>query len=385
MNYETLKPQKTPEQSSLLERIQNLGSTVVEAAQDFYHENKRRAAAIVATSATALGGGMALEAAPAGASKDSARIPSTSTRSKILPPKHINGLYTSLNPESIITELQNEIEPGQQPSQEQMHSVGQQMLYSIPSQSVDLKQEVTGINTSEGVVTANFSCPAPRKKVPYAQIESVGVLQNNKADLTFCPSTEQINITHVNLNRPVFRKAFDRFENDPLRNKEWGGGNYKYSMTDCPFDWKGISPLLKMHYSRKNGVRVSFEELSPRINYCDRVGQLTMKATAELKDSPSSKRYKQVGNSLLHIEGLNEILMYYYTPGVNTTKYVMTHNILPNSKVECRGEEREAEVRVKLVEQFKGMLNQEFSPAYITNHVRNYTTTSYSSPQKVCR
>ena len=286
-----------------------------------------------------------------------------------------NNLYTPLTPAELVANgvstEGNSIE---------MQAAAVKMITSIPGQSIDLKQKALNVLDADNGITAVLNCPTTTH-FPYPPIKSVTVHDNHKASLVFCKSEDRISIFDVNLSNPKYKKAFSEFQNDPLRNEEWGGDQYKYDLfTQCPDEPFKDNPNLSFTYNNHHGVRVSFKSLSTEA-YCDQMGQYTTSAEAQIR---SHGKFKRIGNRIVHIDGLREVLAYGSSVLFSGESTTSTGYIKSTGKL-CHGNNA-SEIRVKLTEHFKGMKSQTFAHALngTSTGVRSVSRSRVSAPKEIC-
>jgi hypothetical protein len=314
---------------------------------------------------------------------------------KVLPAKQIGNLYTPLTPQTVLTELGQDpatnpvinIGPAEAPPGT-LNTIGQQLITSIPGQSIDLKQSPIRLNASNAAVTESFVCPNPRSTQAYPAIQTVEIDQGNKARLTFCPSTKSIGISSVNFGIPLFNQIFNEFKADPVRNTPWGGDQVQAKTNlyfDCPGTPFNSVPDQKVTFTPQKGMRASFQAISTQ-QYCDKVGQYSTEATAQIRKA-HTKTFKQLGQSVLHVDGLKEVLVFGSTEIV-PIQYSRVSLSLQGTKVNCNDPGmRHASVRLKLSEKFQSMWAQQFlhatdgvSSAKIKSNHRTY----YTKLKQIC-
>ena len=339
-------------------------------------------------------------------------------KTSVLPPAQFNNLYTSLAPSNVIDRLQNDLTAGQgmvissadlSPStfsaqgaceagsvysswldtpdslqqvkcdgsgtvytqraasratstryDAELTSIGAQLVNSIPGQSVDFNQSATQLHVAKDAVTESFVCPSPRSRQSYPNIQSVEVDQGSNARIAFCPSVKQVDMLPVDVTNPKFSGAFSRFVNDPLRTQPWGGDSsgFKYNMFIRNPQPVNNTPKVTMQFSPKRGAKASFPGLSPQ-QYGDKMGQFTTEVSAQLSKSGKGG-FKQIGNSVLHISGLKEILVYGDPVETFPNSEVKVSDRLPGTAVTCKPSLRHATVRLRIAEHFQAMRNQQF-------------------------
>jgi len=257
-----------------------------------------------------------------------------------------------------------------------LSKIGATLINSIPGQSIDIKQKAQKIKANRTSLFESFACPSPNSSKPYPQIKTVKISQNNKAAIVFCPSDKAIDISGVNTDNPKYRAAFNEITKDPVRNQLWGGDHYKNNLfTECPQIPFTYEPNLSFKYTPGKGISTTFRGLST-MEYCDKVGQYTSEVSAQTVTSAGKSR--QIGKSVMHIDGLHEILVF----GSSTffpSKYQEVRASLPDTQSICKGSLKYAQVRVRLTERFKGMKSQQFV------HAPNGATTGMPSVTKTIR
>lgn len=295
-------------------------------------------------------------------------------QSRPLPAKTIGNLYTPLTPESI---------PSGITDQQQLNALGAEMVNALPGQSVDFNQQTASVEVAPGQATAKYVCSPIASKQKYPNIYSATVLENNQASLTFCPSNKAIDITAINPSSSLYQKAFQEFKSDPVRNTEWAGDRLKDNLfVTCPTDPLEYDPMLAAKVKRNKKVSVTFNSLST-MQYCDKVGQYSTEASAQVRKR-GSHRFKQLGHSALHLDGLKEIFVFgssQYYP----SKYQRVREVLPGSRINCHARGMKgAVIRVKLVERFEGMDGQHFVHGFNNNNFVDKSKYAFSRKFKVC-
>jgi hypothetical protein len=196
-------------------------------------------------------------------------------------------------------------------------SVAKALLSSIPGGGLDFRQAVEAVSgdASSGV-EAKLACPTPSSPAAAFSYRSVKVLNGHRAQVIFCPSRVISTTSPLpNVNDPHFLRALAKFEADPLRSgPEWIGDTYRYNLfVACPAQPEGQTPRTRFRYDRRDGtVRVAFDG-SGFEKYCDLVGENSEGIAVQV--ARQDGRFHSIGRSVLHIDGLREVLGYnYYAP-----------------------------------------------------------------------
>ncbi len=264
----------------------------------------------------------------------------------------------------------------------ELEKIGSVLVTSIPGESIDLKQQVSDLKVSSASAEAMLNC-LRMKSGKYTPPASKEILLDsyNKATQTFCPREDVLDLISKTPNTSDFSHAFEEFKNDPLRNSEWGGDSYKENMLySCPNIPLGYNPLLSARIQKNKSIKAKFNSVST-LKYCDKVGQYSSEAVAQIKQK-GKRRYTQLGRSALHIDSLKEILVF----GSSTyfpSSYQAVKVSLPGSKINCHAEKfKKASVRIKLIERFTGMKTQDF--VHTSAKFKNSTKSFYTRERKVC-
>jgi hypothetical protein len=313
--------------------------------------------------------------------------PAWATTSAPFPAKRFGGLYSSTSPAAVLSALNTSLASGEQRtwtrddlSASAFSQIGAALVTSIPGQSVDLTQSGNSLTVSNDVATEQFDCPSPSANTRYPAIEAVQVVTGGKAALTFCPSKNRLTMLPVDTTKEPFAGAFREYLSDPLRSHPFGGDSYGSSLwLQCRVLLR-YDPEITVRY-RHGALHASFQGMSP-MDYCDRVGQSTQEATAQIRPR-GARHYRQLGRGVLAVMGLREILVF-------TSKHdfpnsaIRLHAAMPDTKLPCGAGMRGAQVRIKLVQRFRWMDSQQFVH-YHGSEVRIRPETFYSSRIRPCR
>jgi len=333
---------------------------------------------------------------------------------RIFPAKTLD-LYTSLDPDTVISQVQQALEPSdataagafnlspssltldgtiqttdpnaQTTNQKELNSVGSELANAIPGYSVDFKQTGTSFSGQTGVsVTETFMCPSPNSALAETSFQSLEVLPNKVEDATFCPSDVRVTESKVNLKNPVFAKALSKLLADPLRSgKKWAANNYTTDMfTVCPSQLTNENPGLGFKYiPDENSVMAKFIRVGYG-QYCDEVGRYTERVTAQIKKTGSMK-FKQIGDTVLHIDGLWEEIGYYGIPFNEQVDHVRVPGI---GNICAQGDYTNAEMRIQISEHFTPKHTQTFQQApfsHNSNFMQSASATFRSGYQTICK
>ncbi len=255
--------------------------------------------------------------------------------------------------------------------------------YNVAEQVQKLGGTHTASNISETAskVEADYTCTPNKPGIQKAEINSDG-----KAIVTDCPVAIPT-AAGVNTKDPSYKRAIKKYLADPFRSGEkWVGDQGRYSMFGaCPRQTLHQDPRLVFGYNaKKRAVSVGFDG-GQYFQYCDIVGKYTERVSTQIK-RPGAHRFKQLGNSVLHTDGLREVLVYNYGLSEkyqrNWTRIRGTSNLCKN------GQNRNAEVRVKIHEKFTGDQSQTFEHAFRSNNGRGIQSSSvllFSRSKNICK
>jgi hypothetical protein len=255
-------------------------------------------------------------------------------------------LYSKLTPDMITAQLQND-----------SATIGSMLAGSIPGANTGFRQTTTAVaSTVSRDVKANYACPAPSKDRVAVAFRSLTLLPDNMISAELCPSDKAIVFTPLNRNNPKYTSAIKKYKNDEFRTIPWQGDNYGWNVYQaCPETPKNQAPNIRFSY-KGDTAKVAFDS-GAGSPYCDEVGQFSEEVSALVR-RPGSKSYKQVGKSVLHVDGLPETLSSMYG---FPAKYLRENVTLSALKNICTDKNKShTQMRIKVVERFTPNHSQTF-------------------------
>jgi hypothetical protein len=294
-------------------------------------------------------------------------------------------LYTNDTPDSINSAVTAD---GGAPNQAQDNTIGASAVNSLPGFSEQFAQTVTGITTGSSP-EITFQCPSPASLNPTVpSFESLTINPGNSAAAEFCASDELVTESSVDLSDPAIAQDLTEYQNDPLRSGQpWAGDKYNYDLfLECPSQIVNESPMLSFKYSMSRGSVVANFYRIGYGQYCDIVGMSTEQLSAQVK-KPGSKTFKQVGQTVLHVDGLWESLGYYRIPSHNGLEQVQIPGVDKLCKSEHKGHNKPV-LRVSEKLEFIPNQGQDFQHVPFTDDTvstgMHSASTTSTSTHKIC-
>jgi len=265
----------------------------------------------------------------------------------------------------------------------EMKKLGGILANSIPGDSEDFNQKVTQTAANApgtpNEVVASIACPSPNSKTAPIAFQSFVLKANHSILPQFCKANGvQTETSTLNMGSAAVKRAMSTFQKDPLRSGQPGAGDIQAPnmYITCPgqtgLEGAGIvepKPILKYN-SNSQDVNVSF---FPGVyaKYCDLVGQFTEQF--DLK-----KGNKKIGKSVLHIDGLKEILEIQY--GLS---YKRDSVSIPDVRNLCKGK---LPITLTITEKFRAKKSQQFQrigPS--AGSLRSATTRYNTDTSNICK
>lgn len=269
--------------------------------------------------------------------------------------------------------------------QEGLNAHGRSQVNSIHGFSVNFRQTVSSVEHTGTSIKTNYVCPPVGKRTLTPAIATTETRAGNRADVTFCPSEDLIDVSKPNERDKSFGGAFAKFLADPIRTREWGGDQHTRSMFAlCPEMPDDGDPEERFKFDKKRErVNVAFDS-GANTQYCDQVGQFTETVSAQVK-KPRSK-WKSVGRTTIRISGLRESLVH---GGYGLSERQVRDRVrIEDTGRLCRGRgSKRLKMRIKLIERFRPNSNQTFahSASGSSSGMRSGSDKHYSKAVKVCR
>lgn len=303
------------------------------------------------------------------------------------------GLYTNTSPDAVTSAMQLalgqpisgefNLGPNSQ-DQAKFNSIGSLMINSIPGNSVKFMQSVLQLSgTTSQNVSAELSCPASSSDASVYDFKSVEILQNDTASVTPCAANQVGIWSTVNTHNSSYAQAIMRYKDDYFRSGQpWIGNRYSGALFRlCPDEPSHQDTQLTFSYSSaKATVTVGFAG-GNSVNYCDLMGRYDEQVSV-LVGSDGSHRLKQLGQTVVHIDGLKEVLTYNY--GLREPQ--VTKVQVPGVTVLCKpARNASVDMRIRLREEFTADHAEMFQglPSTVSN-LKSSTFTYLSKAKKVC-
>jgi hypothetical protein len=185
----------------------------------------------------------------------------------------------------------------------------------------------------------------------------------NRASVIPCPVTNAVTVqAPVNTQDPAYPAALKQFLTDPYRTSEWAGDKYDLNMQlVCGIQWHNQDPVIRARYDRARGTLVVTVDEFYTDPYCDLMGTSTKQIFAEVQKR-GSRAGKQVGHSVVHVDGMREMLAWYYQM---PERYARQKATISGVGDLCRyGKRSRKRVVIRLVARFAADQTQTFQSMY---------------------
>ncbi len=260
---------------------------------------------------------------------------------------------------------------------------GAKVINSIPGVSTDVTQKVESAQQlPDGSTQVSYVCPAPSKTSYKIGFKSITLKDGNKADAVFCPSFKAVDFS--SLKSAGTAGPLASFQSDPLRgSNEWLGDRSGKALFDtCPQDPKNQTPNPTFTYNKANKSVSAKVWSGGGVEYCDKVGQSHQELSVQVSKG-KGKAFKQVGNSVIHVTSLPEILSFSYKA---PEKYLQPKVTIPNVEGVCVGGGKNVRARVKVISRFVAMKSQTFqhNADGRSDVMKSGSRTFTSAPKKIC-
>jgi hypothetical protein len=234
--------------------------------------------------------------------------------------------------------------------------LAEKQLQGIKGFSVKPMQKVDRVTTDEGSVKVSYVC-GPDKKTAFPQIDSITTHYNNRASIAFCPTDKDVMVTQPKTSSPSYKPALGKFLGDKMR-LPFGGDSRGLDYSDTCASYIQGTQSARFASLKLNPQKGSAKAyiLSPSIpDYCDLMGSYVQTIGLQYAKA-GSRKFKPMGNEVVLISGLREVLAqdYDYKTG---SKYKV--NIQNLGKI-CSKEVRAGRARVTVTERFVPSQDQTF-------------------------
>lgn len=196
----------------------------------------------------------------------------------------------------------------------------------------------------------------------------------------------------VNANDPSYEAAMAKYKADPLRSgTPWVGDALDYDVyTACVgVITRGNDPrdFLSYAYNRSTqSFKVKFSS-TDNANHCDQVGTYSETVSLERQSKTDHTKFKKIGNTVVHTDGLTEVLYFYGMP----SKYRWVNASIKNvGKLCVGGNNAHTKIRAKISGKFTGFETQNFQhPGGSSGDdpapgVKSGSATFYTRPKDIC-
>jgi hypothetical protein len=268
--------------------------------------------------------------------------------------------------------------PDQTRFQPNLNSLGTSVAKSIPGLRINPETTSTLMATGNSL-QVNYACASSTSTVP--RLSSIELSADGKAAPTFCASDKIITMSSVDVKNPKFASAFAKYNADSIRNTPWGGDRHNRSLfVLAPATPKQQNPRTSFKYSPAKGSVSAGYDAGATTPYMDKVGTYSEETSVQIR-RPGSRSFKQVGRSVLNINGLREILGYGYGAFSNANDS-RVHITVPEVGQICKPGARGTKMRLKIVEAFKADPNQDFQHGangksdFMKSSQASYTTSA---------